>query len=121
LKKYDLPFIDSQIGQLSKFDPEVRQALLHIRGRLSIINEQIDEARELFRLTYDSSLTRESRQAVMRNIENAYGQIGQQAKMLADLISKTLPLLHYFAFPFSSRERYLLRGQRRQAIHCGAI
>ena len=92
LKKYELPFIESQIGQLSKFNPLVRQAILHVKWRLSLVNEEIDETREWFRLTYAPSLSAGDRAAVNLNLENGYAQVGQQSRLLVELIKKTLIL-----------------------------
>jgi hypothetical protein len=46
VKKFEAPFLDTQLGQLSMLEPRTQQALLHIRWKLSLINQEVDDGRE---------------------------------------------------------------------------
>ena len=79
------------MGQLSKLTLDVRQAILHVRWRLSVFNEEVDQMREWFRLTYDGSLSESNRLSMLQNLEQSYRQIEEQARMLANLIAEVRP------------------------------
>ena len=88
VKKFEVPFLDTQLGQLSMLEPRTQQALLHIRWKLSLINQEVDDGREWFRMTY-----RDPDKSIEHNLEATYDQLAYQARAAVDLITTTLPML----------------------------
>lgn len=68
LKKYFLPFLSSQITALHLFTPEFQRLTLEIHSKLAIVNEEVDAYRFYYEKTFDSSLSNNSRAAVLSNL-----------------------------------------------------
>ena len=90
LKKFHAPLLDGKLGQLGAFDVQTQDVLFEIRTHLNIINEDIDQYRFYFNQTFNSGLSEQNRTLIRENIDGAYENIGQQARICADLIHKVL-------------------------------
>ncbi len=88
IKKYLVPLLDSKFESLSKFDSAFQRNLVEIGAHLHLLNEEVDEARYYFRLTFDSGLSTENRSVVHENLGNAYRNYSTQAKLIANIISR---------------------------------
>lgn len=53
-------------------------------------NEDIDQYRYYFNQTFNSGLSEQNRTLIRENIDGSYENIGQQARICADLIHKVL-------------------------------
>jgi hypothetical protein len=89
VKKYRVPYLDANIGQLGIFEEESRAAILDIRAQLELFNEEVDEARLNLRMTFEIT-NRENHSAVVQNVETCYKNLGQKAKQIADRIGTVL-------------------------------
>jgi hypothetical protein len=89
VKKYLVPYLDANVGELGVFDEESRAAILDIRAQLDLFNEEVDEARLNFRMTFEIT-DPGNHEAVVQNVENCYRNLGQMAKQIADRISSVL-------------------------------
>jgi len=87
LKKYTLPFLDSMIGSLSVFDAEFQNKAFEIRAQVNLLNEEIDQTRFYFRMTFDSNLTPENHSVVTQNLNRCYENVLGASRRLADRIS----------------------------------
>ena len=60
LKKLNLPFLNSKIGEVSCFSIELQNIIFEIKSRLELINEEIDTALSYFHMTFDASISNEN-------------------------------------------------------------
>ena len=86
LKKYQVPLLDSKISSLASLSTSLQNHLLELKTHLSLLNEEVDEARYYFRLTFQSSVTGENHDRVNENLTSCYKKYGARARQVADLI-----------------------------------
>lgn len=91
VKKYRIPYLDSNIGELGIFDEPSRAALLDIRAQLDLFNEDIDEARLYHKMTFDLSDSETNHAIACQSLENCYRNLAQKARHIVDRIGKVLP------------------------------
>ena len=92
LQKYDIAFIESQLGKLGRLDAETHRLILVIRSRLGYLNEMVEEARAYFKLTSEN-ISDKNHEQVMNNIDGVYRVYGENAGNLVDLIRQALQRL----------------------------
>lgn len=85
LKKYALPILDSRLPTLWMLDEGLQRQLLDVRARLDLMNEEIDQARVYFQLTYQG-LNEENGSRANSNLTSSYRNIAVCAKTLVDRI-----------------------------------
>lgn len=85
VKKYDTPFLNSNINYLTTFDKTFQNKIFNIKTQLSILHEEIDNARFYFRKTFDS-LEEPNDQIIRDNLNDSYNHIARMARRLADRI-----------------------------------
>lgn len=95
LKKYELPFLDSKIVNLTVFDESFQNHILEIKTQLKLIHEEIDQAKFYFEKTFDSTLSTENYQTIRDNLEDSYGNLSRQSRNLADRIGELATKLYY--------------------------
>ncbi len=91
VKKYRIPYIDSQIGELGIFDEQSRSAMLEVRAQLDLYNEDIDEARQYYRMTFDLSGSDSNHSIACNNLDTCYKNLAQKAKHIVNSIELVLP------------------------------
>jgi hypothetical protein len=85
IKKYSLPFLNSQLSSLYLFSPEFQRISLKIASRLEIINDEIDTAMFNYKKTFDS-LSTENYAIVLQNYNYSSHQIAIQYRaLIADI------------------------------------
>lgn len=67
LKKLYLPFLSSQVSALHLFSPEFQQLALEIMAHTQRINDFIDLVQGQQQKTFDSAISKENRQTILRN------------------------------------------------------
>ena len=107
LKTFSTPFLDSRIEYMPLLDFESQNKISQIRSSIYTINEDIEECRYYFRLTFDSSLSPENQQIIRKNLDDKYRWISREAKKIVEKID-SLSFEHkthrlYFFF----RRKYL--------------
>jgi hypothetical protein len=90
IKKYYLPFLDSNINLLSSFDMEFQRQIHEVRERLSILHQEIDFARYFFEKTFDSSLTKEDKERINGNLDISSKNVLEISRQIADKITYIL-------------------------------
>jgi hypothetical protein len=90
LKKYSTPLLDSRISRLGVLDDLSRQFVFEIRTQLYLLNEEIDQYRFYFNQTFNSSISPENYERIVKNIKEAYVNISNQARLTADRIGTLL-------------------------------
>lgn len=88
LKKYSVPLLDARLGVLTWLPNNVQVLLLDIRTHLRMLDEEVDQTRYYFQLTFDPKVTGDNRQSVIQNLENGYRQYSDRARIIADGIAK---------------------------------
>ncbi|MGA9109543.1 MAG: hypothetical protein ACLPSL_01625 [Smithella sp.] len=79
LKKFNMPFIDSNYSQIHLFNTKFQEGILEIREEIRRINEQIDLAWFYFFKTFDSDLSENNAKIIRDNLEFEYLNIGKKA------------------------------------------
>ncbi len=87
LKKFSVPFIDSNYSQIHLFNTKFQEGILEIREEIRRINEQIDLAWFYFFKTFDSSLSENNAKIVRDNLELEYLNIGKKVVDISKNIS----------------------------------
>jgi hypothetical protein len=89
-RKYQLPFFDANLNQLSSFTPQEQASLLDIRAQLHLFHDLVDDAHFFHQLTFDSSLSEANRGNVESNLREAHSLIAERAKGIANRIGDFL-------------------------------
>lgn len=85
-RKYDLPFLDSQIHYVSAYPAQTQRELFEIRAQLKMFHEQIDDAREYQRMTFDLTIGSENHDRVSSNLREVEDQIANRTRTIANRI-----------------------------------
>ena len=88
LKKYAVPLLDARLAVLTSLPTSIQVLLLEVRAHLRMLDEEVDDARYYFQLTFDPKVAGTNRQAVEQNLENGYRQYGDRARIVAEKIAK---------------------------------
>jgi len=90
LKKFFLPFLDSNLSHLPLFDVKFQSLVLEIRTKLTLLNEEIELGRFFYEKTFDSSLTTENHRIVTDNLNELYRKVAEMAQLTADKITELI-------------------------------
>jgi hypothetical protein len=85
MKDFDAPYIRSKLGQMELFPETLKLHVLNLLHHISIINQQIDEVRFFYKMTFDSNLSKENHEILSAQCHSGYGNAAQQAKLIADI------------------------------------
>lgn len=91
VKKYRVPYIESRLADLGAFNEEAQALILDIQWRLSLYNEEIDEARFYFKLTYEPGVSEENHRRATQGVESSYRNLAQMARSIVEQINKLSP------------------------------
>lgn len=92
VKKYALPYIDARIGDLGIFDETSRASILDIRSNVDLFNEQVDDARFYFKLTYESGVSGENYTRAVLSLEKSYQSLATRAREIMERIGCLVPV-----------------------------
>lgn len=87
LKKCSLPFLDNNMNRLSLFGMGLQRLILQIRGRLTMLNQDIDSTQYYFQRTFDSTLSPENEKIIRINLTANYERIMENSRDIADKIT----------------------------------
>ena len=90
LKKFSLSFTESILERLSIFDAKFQKDILDIRDHNNILNEEIENAKFYFRLTFDPSCMDINNEIIKLNLEKSYNSIQERCRIIIDKIEKIL-------------------------------
>jgi len=85
LKTFDLPYIRSKLGSLELFTEQARQHLLELLFRVSTVNQQVEDSRFYYKMTFDSKLSEENHNSVSNQLIETYKGVSQQARLITDM------------------------------------
>ena len=66
---------------------KIQRLISQVRGSLSILNEEADNARFYFEKTFDSSLDEQNQKIIKSNLDYSYRNIMGMSRRLADKIT----------------------------------
>lgn len=92
VKKYRVPYIESRLADLGVFDEESQALIIDIRSRFDLYNEEVEEARYYFKLTYESGISEENHRRASQGVENSYRNMAQMARLIVERIGKLTPV-----------------------------
>ena len=82
IKKYAVRYLDSRLADLGGFSEKARALLLDIRNRIDLYNEEVDQIRYFFGLTYQSGISPENHTQASQLIVSGYRNLGTQARQI---------------------------------------
>jgi len=88
LKKHAASFLDSRVSSFSSLESALVSRLSEIRTQLSFFNEDVDQARFYFQLTYNSGLTDENRDRALHSLSLVQKGAATRCREIVDQIKK---------------------------------
>jgi hypothetical protein len=92
LKKYHLQYLEARLADLGGFDEKSQALLLNIRGKVDLYNQEVDEARFYFKLTYDAGISSQNHKSAIENLEEMYRHIAKLDRDIVERINMLEPL-----------------------------
>ncbi len=83
LQNYSAPLLDSRIAALWTFDTEFQRKLFSIRRNLSLLDGNVAQIKDYFRMTFDEPSSG-NRRIIEKNMIQLYGSYTERAKMIVD-------------------------------------
>jgi hypothetical protein len=90
LKKYDLPYLKANIGNLSGLDNEFQRRAFELLSLIMMFNEDIDLARDFHKLTFDASISVETKKEIAQELMDQYLTIANRAHIILKKIDTLL-------------------------------
>jgi hypothetical protein len=87
VKKYQVPYLDSKIGELGIFDEKTRAGILGVRAKLDAFNEDVDQVLQYQRMTFELD-DPEDRSGARRNAEKFIKNLAKNGRFLSDRIGR---------------------------------
>ena len=88
VKKYSTLYLDSRHADLGGFSETAQALLIDIRARFDLYNEEVDQARYFFRLTFQPGITPENHAIATQSTTNAYLDMLTQARLIIGQIDQ---------------------------------
>ncbi len=86
IKKHAVRYLDSRLADLGGFSERAQALLLDIRTRIDLYNEEVDQIRYFFQLTYQSGISPENHAQASQLVVNGYVNLGKQARQIIEHI-----------------------------------
>jgi hypothetical protein len=87
---FEAPYLDSVMGDLRLFSPDVQTSLLSIRAHLGMLNDHIETSAYYERLTF-TNLEGENYATVVANGRQGLQQVGKLSRRIAEMIQALYP------------------------------
>ena len=87
LKKIELPLLNSKLGSLSLFDLGFQRELLDIRTQINFLNEEIEQSRFYFQMTFDGGISDENHKLLVKNLQDSYLHISRIARTIVEKVN----------------------------------
>lgn len=88
LKKYAAPLLDSKFTLVSTFPIALQTRLLEVRALLNMYNEEVDQARFYFRMTFDKHENEGNYDRAVANLVSTHKHAANTAQRIVDHIGK---------------------------------
>ena len=90
LRDLALPYTETKIADLELFSEAGRRRVLEILSRIRIFNQQLEESRFFFKLTFDASISAANHASASAQIQASYGAASQQSRLIVELVTLAL-------------------------------
>jgi len=90
LKELALPYTQTKLTDLELFSENGRIRILEILSRIRIFNQQVEESRFFFKLTFDASLSQTNHASASAQVQAAYNAASTQSRLIVELITLAL-------------------------------
>lgn len=90
LKKISTTLLDDHSVKLFVLDKVSLQLVSEIRTKFHLINEEIDQYRYYYNLTFSSNISENNYGIINKNMDDSYVNISAQSRLTVDLIAKLL-------------------------------
>ena len=87
LKKYYLPYLQAKINELSSLDNEFQRKSFELIALLSLFNDNVEESKFFYKLTFDSKVSEENHQIAKQVLNDNHHFIARQARKIVDKIN----------------------------------
>lgn len=92
VKKHRVPYIESRLLDLDAFDEESQALIFDIQAKFELYNEEVEEARYYFRLTYEPGVSEVNHRLASQGVESSYRNLAQMARSIIERINRLSPL-----------------------------
>jgi hypothetical protein len=84
LKRFSAYLVESSLGAIHGFPAEYQRRVHEFRNHLSVLNQEIDRAIEWHRMTFDSSISSENHERLMKDLNGKYTVIQGMCVRVSD-------------------------------------
>jgi len=88
LAEIKTPFFDSKINHVPSLDQTLRNLIIKVYRRINNFNEHVEKYNIYHFKTFDSNLTEKNYEIITQTINDSHKNLGVQAKIIVDEISK---------------------------------
>ena len=92
VKHARMPYLISQLHSIGSFSSNEQTILLEILEHTRIYNETVDEARELFSMTFDQGITGSNREIVEKSLRGKYVQLARRSRIIVERVDALFKL-----------------------------
>ena len=90
LKKFSVPFIESNMESLSLFESKFQREILEVLALMNHLNEEIETAMFYYKLTFEPSSMQTNKNIISGNMKRSYAQIQRMCKNVAIKVENIL-------------------------------
>lgn len=87
VKKYNLPYLELKVGELSLFSEQFQRLVLNVLADLHSFNATVEEAKSYLKLTFEP-ISEENRAIASENLKTSYQNIEERARIIIERIKK---------------------------------
>ncbi len=87
LKKYTIPLLESKYSLLSAYDTSFQNRMFEISTHMSMLNEDVDQARYYFQLTFNE-MSDDNHERVVNNLIDSYLSYSNRARIIVNHIGE---------------------------------
>jgi alkanesulfonate monooxygenase SsuD/methylene tetrahydromethanopterin reductase-like flavin-dependent oxidoreductase (luciferase family) len=85
MKTFSAPYLQAKLGDLDLFSEEFKRHILNILSQIRILNEQVEEARYFYRLTFASGISQPNHTIASGEVGRLTDAVGTRALLLANI------------------------------------
>lgn len=86
VKKFSTGYLDSRLADLGGFSEQAQRLLIDIRARFDLYNQEVDQARYFFELTFQAGISSENHALASQSTKTAYQNLLPQARQIIEHI-----------------------------------
>ena len=90
LKELALPYTQTKVTDLALFPDSARRRILDILSRIHIFNQQVEDSRFFFKLTFDGGLSEKNHASASAQVQASYDAASQQSRLIVEIAAVAL-------------------------------